>query len=223
MQRSSLVVFDLTPPPPEPTERGDVELLSLLIGPAKAEGALTPAARLLDHAGGLEGIAKMTARDIALVAKVRADRALRVVATLELGRRLNAASKRTRRDALGSFGAVELWAAPRLSHLEHEEVWLLCLDGRNVLKAARRVARGGAHGCALTPRDVLTPALREAASAVVLVHNHPSGDPTPSPEDLHMTRALAAACELVGVPLLDHVVVAHGGAASVFEALEPAL
>ena len=55
------------------------------------------------------------------------------------------------------------------------------------------------------------------ASAIVLVHNHPSGDPTPSPEDVAMTRAVAAACDVVGVPLLDHVVVARGGASSLFE------
>ncbi|MBE7483781.1 MAG: DNA repair protein [Polyangiaceae bacterium] len=204
-----------------PNELGDVELLSLLVGPARRRGARTPAARLLDHAGGLAGIARMGARDIAVSARVRTDRALRVSAAIELGRRVHAALVEPRGETIGSFREVERWAAPRLVHLEHEEVWLLCLDGRNTLKSARRVAQGGAHGCALTPRDVLTPALREAASAIVLVHNHPSGDPTPSPEDVHMTRAVAGACEVVGVPLLDHVVVAKGGASSVFEALEP--
>jgi DNA repair protein RadC len=79
------------------------------------------------------------------------------------------------------------------------------------------------HGCALTPRDVLGPALRDAASAIVVIHNHPSGDPEPSPEDIAMTRAVAAACDVVGVPLLDHVVVAKGGATSLLErgALDP--
>lgn len=202
-----------------PTELGDVELLSLLVGPAKTEGTRTPAARLLDHAGGLAGLAHMGARDIALRAGVRSDRALAVSAAVELGRRVSAALSELRRESFGSFREVERWAKPRLAHLEHEEVWLLCLDGRNGLKSARRVAQGGAHGCALTPRDVLTPALRDAASAIVLVHNHPSGDPTPSPEDVHMTRAVAEACEVVGVPLLDHVVVAKCGAESVFDGL----
>ena len=96
-------------------------------------------------------------------------------------------------------------------------MWLLSLDGRNGLKSARRIAQGGMHACALTTRDVLAPALRDAASAIVLVHNHPSGDPRPSPEDVSMTRAVASACEVVGVPLLDHVVVARGGAASLLD------
>ncbi|MCC6668826.1 MAG: DNA repair protein [Polyangiaceae bacterium] len=204
-----------------PAESGDVELVSLLIAPVKTEGTLTSAARLLDHAGSLDRLASMSARDIAAVAKIRTDRALRLVAALELGRRVQAARAFAPRETVDSFAAVERWAAPRLAHLEHEEVWLLCLDGRNALKTALRVARGGAHGCALTPKDLLSPALREAASAVVLVHNHPSGDPTPSAEDVQMTRAVSAACEVVGVPLLDHVVVARGGAASVFEGSEP--
>ncbi|MCC6900956.1 MAG: DNA repair protein [Polyangiaceae bacterium] len=213
--------IDLSFPARAPADRGDVELVSLLLGPGKVEGALTLAARLLERAGGVDRLAGMSPHEIAALAKVGTDRATRVVAAIELGRRVHAAAALCRREAVGSFAAVERWASPRLSHLEHEEVWLLCLDGRNAMKSALCVARGGAHGCALTPRDLLAPALREAASAVVLVHNHPSGDPTPSAEDVHMTRAVAAACEVVGVPLLDHVVVARGGAASVFDGLDP--
>ncbi len=113
-----------------------------------------------------------------------------------------------------SFDTVVEWAHPRLSTLEHEEVWLLTLDGRNGLLGAIRIAQGGLHGCALTPRDVLRPALREGGSAIIVLHNHPSGDPTPSHDDVRMTEALATACEVVGIELLDHVIVARGGASS---------
>mgnify|MGYP003488247965 CR=1 FL=1 len=99
----------------------------------------------------------------------------------------------------------------------------LYLDGRHRAIADAIVSIGTATASLVHPREVFQPAIGIGACALLVGHNHPSGDPTPSPEDLHMTRALAAACELVGVPLLDHVVVAHGGAASVFEALEPAL
>jgi DNA repair protein RadC len=101
--------------------------------------------------------------------------------------------------------------------MEHEEVWLLGLDARNGLRLVKRVAQGGAHGCAVMPRDILRPALREGASAIILVHNHPSGDPTPSPDDVLMTRALATACDAVGIALLDHVIVARDGASSLRE------
>jgi DNA repair protein RadC len=95
-------------------------------------------------------------------------------------------------------------------------VWLLCLDGRSGLKASARIAQGGLHGCALTARDVLTPAVKNSAAAILLVHNHPSGDPQPSPDDIEMTRHVAKCSELIGIPLLDHVVVARTGACSVF-------
>ncbi|HEY5962310.1 MAG TPA: JAB domain-containing protein, partial [Polyangiaceae bacterium] len=113
--------------------------------------------------------------------------------------------------------AVVAWARPRLLALDHEEVWLLCLDGRNGMHSSRRISQGGLHGCALTPRDILCPALRDGASSIVLVHNHPSGDPMPSDADLRMTSQVDVACATVGVPLLDHVVIAWDGATSLLE------
>jgi DNA repair protein RadC len=101
--------------------------------------------------------------------------------------------------------------APEIGALAHEEMWVVCLDGRNRVRASRRVAQGGLHGCAVLPRDVLRVAVHEAASAIVLVHNHPSDDPTPSAEDLVMTRRAAEAAAIVGVPLVDHVIVAPSG------------
>lgn len=123
---------------------------------------------------------------------------------------------------MSSLDDVARWARPRLVELEHEELWLLCLDSRNGVKAELAVAKGGALGCSLTPSDILRPAVRSGASAVILVHNHPSGDPTPSPEDLHMTRTLAKACRIVGVTLVDHVVVARAGSSSIRELLDGA-
>jgi DNA repair protein RadC len=139
-----------------------------------------------------------------------------VLAALELG--VRATRSATEPTSVASLADVERWASPRLCQLEHEELWLLCLDANNGLKAEVEVARGGALGCSLTPADVLRPAVRNGASAIVLVHNHPSGDPTPSRDDLTMTRALLRSCRVVGIPLLDHVVVSRRGARS---ALEP--
>jgi DNA repair protein RadC len=73
------------------------------------------------------------------------------------------------------------------------------------------VAQGGLHGCSVHPRDILRAALADAASAILLVHNHPSADPTPSMEDLAMTRMIAEAAAIVGTPLLDHVIIGASG------------
>jgi len=197
----------------------DAELLAVVLGTGSAGEPVTELAQdLLEAAGGLEGLARASPHGMALRRGLGPAKAARVSAALELGRRALFAGMVLRTTLLGSFDAVARWARPRLAGLDHEEVWLLGLDGRSALKSARRIAQGGQHGCALTTRDVLGPALRDAVSGIVLVHNHPSGDPRPSVEDIAMTRELARACRVVGVPLFDHVVVARGGAASLLEA-----
>jgi DNA repair protein RadC len=197
---------------------GDVDLLAILLGTGtEGESAIALAASLLDSAGGLAGLSRVSPHALAARRGVGPAKATRIAAAIELGKRSALCQLQRTPATIASFAEVVGWARPRLAALEHEEVWLLALDGRNGLKSARRIAQGGLHGCALTPRDVLQPALREGASAILLVHNHPSGDPGPSPEDVQMTRAVASACAVVGVPLLDHVVVARGGASSLLE------
>ena len=101
--------------------------------------------------------------------------------------------------------------ADRLGDLMSERMVAVALDGRRHVVAEVEVARGGRHGLSLTAADVLRPMVRAGAAAFVLVHNHPSGDPTPSPDDVEMTMVVEAAADIVGIPLLDHVVVAGRG------------
>lgn len=207
------LVTDSNDSPSDLDQRCDAELLGLLLGDSDSRRA----GALLDSAGGLDGVQALGPAPLADLCEVTRTEAMLVAVALELGSRALLARLTRERPTVGSFESVVDWAWPRLSLLDHEEVWLLSLDGRNGLKVARRVAQGGLHGCALTVRDVLGPALRDSASAVVVVHNHPSGDPSASPEDVAMTRALATACSVVSVPLLDHVIVARGGASSLLE------
>jgi DNA repair protein RadC len=196
----------------------DADLLAIVLGTgARGEPVGLVAAQLLEAEGGLDSVARSAPHGIAIRRGIGPAKAARLAAAFELGRRVQIGRLRTNTFSVKDHTEVVAWAHPRLSGLDHEEVWLLSLDARNAVKSARRIARGGAHGCALTTRDVLAPALRDHASAIILIHNHPSGDPRPSPEDLAMTQAIRAACDIVGVPLLDHVVVARGGSSSLFE------
>lgn len=196
----------------------DQDLLALVLGTGcSGQSVAVLAARLLESEGGLAGLLRVSPHGLASRRGIGPVKAVRMIAAFELGRRAQVHARATPSARLHGYTEVVEWAHPRLALLDHEEVWLLALDARNSLKSSRRIAQGGAHGCALTTRDVLGPALRDAASAIVLVHNHPSGDPSPSTEDINMTRALASACEIVGVPLVDHVVVARDGASSLFE------
>lgn len=195
----------------------DNDLLAIVLGTGTAGQSVgLLAATLLEAEEGLAGLARSTPHGLVARRGVGPVKATRLAAAFELGRRLQIAQQGSLAVPLRSHDEVVAWARPRLSALQHEEVWLLVLDGRNALKSSRRIAQGGLHACALTTRDVLAPALRDGGSAIVLVHNHPSGDPSPSAEDVAMTRAIATACDLIGIPLVDHVVVARDGACSVF-------
>jgi DNA repair protein RadC len=197
---------------------GDAELVAVLLGTG-TQG--TPvgvlAAALLDDHGGVAGLARAGVGELAARVGLGAAKAARVAAAIELGRRASFAASLDPRVRLPDRLAVEAWARPRLSALDHEELWLLALDGHHGLRAVRRVASGGIHGLHVMARDPIRAAVREAASAFILVHNHPSGEPAPSDEDVSFTRAVAEAASVVGTPLLDHVIVARQRAASMLE------
>lgn len=184
----------------------DVELLSLILGPSRGHpSAISLADDLLEHFGGLVGMAQSGLGALSDARGVGAKAALRIAACVDIGRRI-AARCHDKRVTVASSSDVAALGRRLLGPLDHEEMWLLALDGKNGVRASRRVAQGGLHGCAVGARDILRVALREAASAFVLIHNHPSLDPTPSPSDLELTQAIIAAGEVVGVPLCDHVI-----------------
>ena len=190
---------------------GDADLLAMVLGSSKRGGPGAAIARgILESVGGLEGIAKLGPTVLANEPGLGLAGAVRLAAAQEIGRRTVARLARPR-EALRGPGAVAAWFVWRIGLLEHEEMWVLSLDGRQGLCGAKRVAQGGLHGCAVAARDILRAALAHGASSMVLIHNHPSGDPTPSAEDIAMTRVVAAAAEVVGTPLADHVIVTAAG------------
>lgn len=192
----------------------DDELLGLVLAPRGRSGL---ARRLLDHVGGLRGLLRAGPARLAEVKGVGEARALRLLATVELGRRLHRSASAPRLAVRSADDVTAIFQA-RLEGLDHEEMWVLSVDGRSQIRGCRCAARGGRHGLVVSAREILSLALADAASAFILVHNHPSGSPEPSPEDVAMTRAVVRAASVVGVPLLDHVVIGAGAATSMLEA-----
>lgn len=188
-------------------ELADAELLALVLGTGvPGEPVARLAAALLDNLGGVDAMARAGFGELAAHRGVGEARAMRIAAAFELGRR--AAVAHPALPWVPDSRAVHAWARRRLASLLHEELWVLALDGQNRARAARRIAVGGLHGLLVSVRDPLRVALREGASAIIAVHNHPSGDPAPSVEDIRFTEQLAAAADVAGTPLLDHVIVA---------------
>lgn len=133
--------------------------------------------------------------------------AARLAAAFALGRRVEASVREPRR-SLRSPALVHDLMAGELRGLERESFHALLLDGKHRLRRRQRVSEGTLTTSLVHPREVFGPALREGAAALIVVHNHPSGDPEPSSEDLAVTRRLIEVGKLLGVPLLDHVVIA---------------
>jgi DNA repair protein RadC len=197
---------------------GDAELVAIVLSTGRAGLPVSVlAVLLLEEHGGVAGLARAGIGELAQRAGVGTAKGARLAAAVELGRRAASGASLEAAVRLPDRSAVEEWAHPRLATLDHEELWLLALDGHHGLRAARRVASGGIHGLHVAARDPLRIALREGASAFVLVHNHPSGDPAPSAEDIAFTQTVERAAAVVGTPLLDHVVIARRRAASMLE------
>jgi DNA repair protein RadC len=189
---------------------GDADLVAMVLGTGCSGlpvGIL--AATLLEEHGGIGGLARAGIGELGQRAGMGPAKGARLAAAVELGRRAILAGSTNTLTCMPDRRAVEAWGRARLATLDHEELWLLALDGHHGLRAARRVASGGIHGLHVAARDPIRVALREAASAFILVHNHPSGDPAPSDEDVSFTRAVADAAAIVGTPLLDHAIVAR--------------
>ena len=143
-------------------------------------------------------------------------RAVALAAAFELGRRGAWAPPRRGERCLDPQSVYELMRP--LAHAPVEEFHVVLLDVRGRLLRSERIAQGSLTQCPVNPRDVFRTAVREAAHGIVFVHNHPSGDPASSPEDVDLTERLRAGAELVGVLARDHVIVAASGYYSFVEA-----
>ncbi len=192
------------------------DLLAAVLGTGtRGAPAEEVARRLLEHVGGVGRLARALAGELLGVAGVGEARAARVVAAFELGRRGLSSSRAG--DALREPEDVYERLRPRMVGLTQEVFVVVALDTRNQVIAELEVARGCLTGVEVHPREVFRPLVRLGAAACVVAHNHPSGDPTPSREDLLLTERLRAVGELIGIPLLDHVVVGSDGFRSLFE------
>ena len=195
------------------------ELLGLLLGSAPSGSSATEVAgALISRAGGsLRRLGQLPLATLAEIPGLGETRALTVQAALEVGRRLagegvvEGEPMRGRRDVWRYF-------APRLEGLPEEEFHVAILDSQHRLERDVLISRGILNGSLVHPREVFREAIAERAAALVLVHNHPSGDPSPSPDDREVTAQLVAAGRLLDIPVQDHIVIGRGRYLSFAEA-----
>lgn len=218
MPQTGLLIRDL-PPRERPRERllsqggqalSDGELLAVLLRTGKpGTSVLGLATEVLAEKGGLAGLVDAQPRDLKRFGLGEA-KACSVLAAVEIGRRL-AAKPLQRGRRLPDPATVAAHVRLSYGRRDQEVLGALYLDSRLCLLAEGELYRGTVDRAPVEPRKILQEALLWKATKVLVFHTHPSGDPTPSVEDLEMTRHLAEACETVGLGLVDHLVVGHGG------------
>lgn len=188
---------------PNPRVMTDAEVLAAVL--RLPEGAAPRANELLTRYGSLSALSRCTVQEIASFPAIGERRAMQLVAAFALGPRI--ARERYTRQKLDSPELVYDLMALEMQQLHKESLRVILLDTRYHLIWAEEVSLGSANESIAHPREVFRPAIIASAYAVIVAHNHPSGDPSPSQSDHSLTRRLAEAAELLQIKLLDHIII----------------
>lgn len=195
----------------------DVELLALLLRTGhRGASALDLARHLRARYPTVGELADATPHELAAIAGLGRAHAAAICAAIALGRRADA-RELVAGERIGGSADVFRHFRAQLGGLRQERFHVVLLDGKGRVMRDLRVSEGTLTASLVHPREVFRAAIREAAASVILVHNHPSGDPTPSPEDVTLTARLRAAGDLVGIKVVDHVVIGHHRYASLVD------
>ncbi len=193
-----------------PQALANAELLAILLRVGvTGENAVQVGQRLLQAFGGLAGLHRAPFEELCHQHGIGEAKASQIKAAIELGRRL-ALEAPEERPTINSPADAAALVAYEMSGLEQEHLRVLLLDTRNRVLDIVEVYKGSVNSAQVHVGEVFKPAIRRGAPAVIVLHNHPSGDPTPSPDDVAVTRAMLQAGKLLDIDLLDHMVIGQG-------------
>jgi DNA repair protein RadC len=188
----------------------DAELMAIMFRTGtRQEGAVALAERVLRHFQDLRGLSRASMEEMLQIKGVGEVKAIELKAALELGKRLSAHVRVGRPKIRSSADVVDLLMID-FKEYETEHFKSILLNTKNEVLKMVNVSHGSLDGTVASPGDVFRQAVREGASALIVAHNHPSGDPEPSRTDIELTKRLVEAGSLMGIPLLDHVVFGDG-------------
>lgn len=187
------------------------ELLAILIGSGTRNiSALTLANRVLSMEGrGLSFLADCTPEELCKIEGIGEAKSCKLIAAIELGRRISQSIGEKKYTA-GSPEEVVALYMEEMRHLKKEYFKVLYLNTKNEILSSENVSIGNLNSSIVHPREVFRNAVKKGAAAIIVIHNHPSGNPLPSQNDLDVTKRLQEAGKLLGIPVLDHLVIGDG-------------
>jgi DNA repair protein RadC len=193
-----------------PQALSNAELIAILLRVGiQGENAVSVAQRLLNKFGGLSGLHRAPFAELKSQRAIGEAKAAQIKAAIELGRRLTLESPEERPSINSPADAAAL-VAYEMSALEQEHLRVMLLDRRNHVLDIVEIYKGSVNSSQIRVGEVFKEAVRRNASALIVIHNHPSGDPTPSPDDVAVTRAIVQAGKLLDMDVLDHMIIGHG-------------
>ena len=185
----------------------DIELLAIMLRTGSADAsAMELAGGLLGHFGGLRQLLDASTEELSAFKGVGPAKVAQIKAALELGRRVAMAAAWDRPSIRSPENAAAL-VMEEMRHLDREHFWALLLNAKNQVLAREVISIGTLNFSAIHPRELFKSAIKRSAAGLILVHNHPSGDPTPSRQDIEATRRLVEAGNIIGIDVLDHLVI----------------
>lgn len=195
----------------------NAELLAIILRTGTREyTALDLATQVLAHSGGLRYLAEASFEELTQHKGVGPAKVAQIKAAIELGKRLVSTSPEVR-PVIRCPGDVAHLIMEEMRYLDREHFRALCLNTKNQVLSIELISIGSLNSSLVHPRELFKTAIKKSAASLILVHNHPSGDPTPSQDDINVTRRLIEVGKLIGIEVLDHVVIGEGSFISLKE------
>jgi DNA repair protein RadC len=188
----------------------NAELLAILLRVGvQGENAVQVGQRLLVEFGGLHGLHKAALVDVKAQHGIGEAKACQIMAAIELGRRLVVEEQQERPTVSSPQDAANL-TMYEMGALQQEELWVMLLDTRNHLISIEKIYKGSLNSSMVRVAELFKAAITRSAAGIIILHNHPSGDPTPSPEDIALTRNIIQSGKMLDIDILDHLVIGLG-------------
>ncbi len=187
----------------------DAQLLAIILRVGDKVGkksALDIGRELLTTFGNFRSLDLLTVRELCAIKGIGLAKAAQVKAALEIGKRMSSQYGAKKKQFRSSEDVVNHYI-PLMRSIKKEIFKIILLDSKNKILKDIIISQGSLTSSLVHPREVLNPAIKESAASIILIHNHPSGDPTPSQDDIEITQRLKQACDIVGIKVLDHIVI----------------